>query len=1219
MNPLVQLDSYLRRLERNLRLLSITRGAAILCTAALLVTVLLVLAANQFSFSAPSVFWSRVLLFFVVAAALCAGLIVPLLRLNRKRAAHRAEARYPEFKQRLLTFTEKAKANADDPFLPLLAADAMTVAGERAQEPLVPRSWLVSFGSVAAIAITVLLWLGISGPGFLGYGTALLWGGVPRADRKPIYSIRVEPGTHRIRRRADQSVTASLNGFTASKVSVFAKYASSPKWEEAPMIVKGHSSDWEFLFAGVPEDVEYYVSAGGVKSNSYKFTVVDLPAVKKIKVTYHYPSFLGMKDETEDPGGDLRAVEGTEAQVELETDKPLAQASLVLDSGTKIDFAAGPTGRLVARVPIQKDDMYHVATPDAGEMVRLTENYFIEARRDEPPTVTILHPGKDAKVSPIEEVAVNVQGKDDFGLQGLDLHYSVNGGEEKSVSVLNGKGRKEADGSTTIFLEDYKLVPGDVVSMYASARDARTTSRSDIYFIEAQPFEKEYSQSQAGGGKGQGGEEEQKISEREKEVIAATWNQLKAREKTSSAENAKYLADVQAKLRDQAQSLATRMKARQLSENNPAFKSFTEDMEQAVAAMGPASDQLRGQQFKTALTPEQKALQYLLRAEATFRQIQVAFGKGGGGGGQGAGRDLENMFDLELDTEKNQYENGQQSAADKQQKKVDDALAKLKDLARRQQELAQQQAKQQTAQQRWQQEMLRREAEELKREMEQLSRGEKGEEQQQGQQGQQGQEGQQGQQGQKGQSRGQQAQGQQSQGQQGQAQQSRRGNPMSSGQQRQLQQALSRLTEATRDMSSSASAQSRAQQMGESAGKPGEPGQSGKQSEQAKGQADARKAAERLQEAQDMLSAMRQQQSGEQMSDLVREADRLAKQQEGFSDRLRKNFGGGQGSEPSKQQLSQQMSQEKQGMIDDLNRLEQQMQRAAREMAQTQPAASAKLREGLGRMQQEEVQSRMKWTADALKRGMGGYAVMREAPVNQALGQVADDLRKAQAALGKGNGGKPGQGDAQQQAVQQAEKLRQQIEQMAQAMQQGKGQQQARGKGQRGQQPGGDQPGQQGQQGEQVQGQQAQGQQAQGQQGQGQQGQGGQGSSQSGSQQRSESAGPGGGGGPAIGDSYNEAVRDFSRLQQASRDNPEISKQLQQLGNELRGMNPRQNQNNPELLQRLIGQVLSDAQQIELTLRRKTDLASTPHATTPQAVPPGYSGAVAEYFRRLSK
>ena len=435
---------------------------------------------------------------------------------------------------------------------------------------------------------------------------------------------------------------------------------------------------------------------------------------------------------------------------------------------------------------------------------------------------------------------------------------------------------------------------------------------------------------------------------------------------------------------------------------------------------------------------------------------------------------------------------------------------------------------------------------------------------------------------------------------------------MSGAQQRQLEQALGRLTEATRDMSSSASAQSRAQQQGEK-------GQPGAQAEQSKGQADARRAAERLQEAQQMLSAMRQQQSGDQMGNLVRDAERLAKQQEGFSDRLRKNFGGGQGSEPSKQQLGAQMSQEKQGMIDDLNRLEQQMQRAARDMAQTQPEASGKLREGLGRMQQDEVQSRMKWTAEALKRGMGGYAVMREAPVTQALSQVADDLRKAQAALGKGKEGKSGQGAAQ--AVAQAEKLRQQIEQMAQAFEQGKGQQgqqQARGQqGQHGQQQG--QPGQSGQQaGSQPGGQQPGGQQSGGQQSGEQAGsqQGGQGGQRS----QSESAGSQpGGGGPTIGDSYNEAMRDFGRLQQAARDNPEISKQLQALGNELRGLNPRANQNNPELLQRLIAQVLGDAQQIELTLRRKTDSASNPHVTTPQPVPPGYGNAVAEYFRRLSK
>ena len=71
---------------------------------------------------------------------------------------------------------------------------------------------------------------------------------------------------------------------------------------------------------------------------------------------------------------------------------------------------------------------------------------------------------------------------------------------------------------------------------------------------------------------------------------------------------------------------------------------------------------LLARKWRDAIPNEQKALQHLLRAEATFRQIQVAFGSRGGGGGGGAGRDLASLFDLELDTAKNQYET-QQSAS----------------------------------------------------------------------------------------------------------------------------------------------------------------------------------------------------------------------------------------------------------------------------------------------------------------------------------------------------------------------------------------------------------------------------------------------------------------------------------------------------------------------------------------------------------------------------
>ena len=99
-------------------------------------------------------------------------------------------------------------------------------------------------------------------------------------------------------------------------------------------------------------------------------------------------------------------------------------------------------------------------------------------------------------------------------------------------------------GQTVIALEDFKVQPGDVVSMYATASDARSTSKTDIFFIEAQPFERNYTQSQqegGGGGGGGGGDDQQQnqISQRQKEINTATWNQLKGQgARGSEAENA---------------------------------------------------------------------------------------------------------------------------------------------------------------------------------------------------------------------------------------------------------------------------------------------------------------------------------------------------------------------------------------------------------------------------------------------------------------------------------------------------------------------------------------------------------------------------------------------------------------------------------------------------------------------------------------------------------
>ncbi len=84
---------------------------------------------------------------------------------------------------------------------------------------------------------------------------------------------------------------------------------------------------------------------------------------------------------------------------------------------------------------MDKDGSYHLTTVDTQRATRITEDYFIEAAEPSAPQVDIVKPGGDYRASPIEEVSINAQAADDFGLRQFSLHYSVNGGPDQQINL----------------------------------------------------------------------------------------------------------------------------------------------------------------------------------------------------------------------------------------------------------------------------------------------------------------------------------------------------------------------------------------------------------------------------------------------------------------------------------------------------------------------------------------------------------------------------------------------------------------------------------------------------------------------------------------------------------------------------------------------------------------------------------------------------------------
>jgi hypothetical protein len=1239
-----ELHSYIVRLQQRLRLGTGLCGAAIVAGTALVVTVALVWLLNRFAFPAHGVAGARIALICALATAVAFGFALPLKRLTRAWAVRRAEAANPDLEERLTTFEERA-GKEDDLFLELLAADTLARTEENAPSELVPNQRLFALGGAGLACLAVLVWMIAARPGYMGYGAALLWTG-PRKDVAPLYAITVRPGNLMVRRNSDQLITARVTGLAPDRVQLFAHFQSAAGWEPVAMqVVDGGSATYQFVLAGLPENVEYYVVAGPLLSPHYKLRVVDLPSVKQISVTYHYPAWTRLKTAIEEHSGDLRAIEGTAAEVEIQMDRPMKDGQLTLDTGHAISLTGGKDNVYRGTIHMEKDGAYHLAAMDEGQPVRLSEDYFIATDKAQAPQVSIDRPAGDYRASPIEEVTVGVNAADQFGLRNMDLHYSVNAGPDHDVNLLKKDGAKSADGKYLLPLENFKLVPGDLVSIYATARDGHSTGRTDISFIQVDPFEREFSQSQemgGGGGGGSGNGNQTEISRREKELIAATWKQ--ENDKTATAQDAaaqgQFLSSAQQKLRDQVMALSVRMQSRDISSANEEFTDFDKDMQTAAAAMAPSAEKLNGMQWKEAIPLEQKALQALLHAEATFRRIEVAFGQrgGGGSGGGNAGRDLASLFDLELDTQKNQYETARTaSPAEQQRKDVDDALAKLDALAKRQEDLANQKNNpQQNFQERWQQEMLRREAEQLQRQMEQLARN--------------------GQQGTNGSASGQQSEQQSSSaesGSQGQSD-SQPSRPQNGGQtggasseqtaEQRIQEALSRLQQATGAM---------------------ERGGTPEQNAEA-----ARQAAERLREASNLLAGSQHQLATGAVESMAREADRLTQEERSQAERINKLANGQSDSSSVNGNVNatdldslmariherDQLAQERQELSDDLSKLEKNLRDAARMMAPNEPGVAGKLRDALTEMDEADLDNHVQRTADWLRSGINPNSNGTEGEIAQGLQKLSRRLEDAQQAMGQERPGQPGaaKGDTTE-ALDQVERLRSWIESM-QRSQGGNGQRSENGQNQgeengtqetqqsgSGNQSGGfgSQLARNGRQGEQGGALSRFGEDRGGPRGgirrngdvggpvdNTRYGRGADGTVWGNINTGNNKYGPARQGQAAPTDAsgnsvdtkhgFQQSMSDLNQLRQMVQGDPQTAKDVAELTRLMRNLDPRRFPGNPAEVERMHQELLSTVGRLELQLQRD-GISSDARTGNPYAVPAGYKDAVAEYYKQLSK
>ncbi len=702
-----QLRRIVARVRRRWRARQVLQGLSYLALTAVAVVWVSGVGLERARFAPSAIVGLRVLGVVALGFVAVRWVLLPLLkRVSQERVALYMEEHDPALGEALLT---AVAAPGDDGFdegslqagLVQQAARKARAAGEGRN---IERSGFKRSAGLLAIAAAAAVATLLLGPNYLRHGaSALFFPTVSATDANP-YRISVQPGDATVSRGSDQVVEATLLGFSGADVTLFRRAEGGETFEPLAMIPTD-STSFEALLFELGSATEYFVESTGVRSPTFRIEVADLPFVDRLKLVYHFPAYTGLPAQTIEDGGDIAVLRGTRIEVRAVPTLPTPAGAVVFADSTRAELSLGEEGVLEGSFEVTQPGAYGIEfITDQGLAVVGSPNYAIDVLEDQPPSISIKKPGRDSSASAIEEVYIEVEGRDDYGVASIELVYSVNGGEENTERIFaTRRAVREASAGHTFFLEDFELEPGDFVAYYARARDndsvnGRKTVSSDMYFLQIRSFEKEFVQAEQMGGGGQGGgpEMESGLPEQQRQIISGTFNVNRDRERYTAdefAENVVTVSLAQGRLIEQVDRLVEQMKQRGISQANPAFNIILEELPKAVAQMRVALDSLNAQKPRASLPPEQRALQHLLRAEEAYQTVQVSQGQqsSGGGAGSAAAEDLADLFQLELDQMKNQYETVQRQSDQQTEAAVDETLERLKELARRQEQAAERQ------------------------------------------------------------------------------------------------------------------------------------------------------------------------------------------------------------------------------------------------------------------------------------------------------------------------------------------------------------------------------------------------------------------------------------------------------------------------------------------------------------------------------------------------
>ncbi|MGY8717746.1 MAG: hypothetical protein ACKVI3_08200, partial [Verrucomicrobiia bacterium] len=392
----------------------------------------------------------------------------------------------------------------------------------------------------------------------------------------------------------------------------------------------------------------------------------------------------------------VSAVAGAGLDYEFLVNRSLASARLVTLDGETIELEARndeSTTFGIAYTLVESQRFKLELTDHDGRTDPDPADIRIAVQANERPDLAVQFPRSDQRVSPLEELNIQVKVTDDFGLLDYGIAYAIGGNEPIYISTADESSSDlESNFTYLLALESHAVEVDELITWFGWADDfgpdgESRRSTSDLFFAEVRSLDEIFREGQGGDGPPGGGGENGPagdLLEIQRQISVAIWNLQKSGEPSATFEpDVSTLEISQTQAREQIDEVKARLQeARQQSAADDAASA----MDDTIEHLADARDEIDLEPLKSAWSSAQLAFRALLKLQP--REVNVTQGNPGSSG-SGGGRSQSQLNQLRFRQDQDNYasQSEAEAPATPEEREQLNVLARLKELARRQDDL----------------------------------------------------------------------------------------------------------------------------------------------------------------------------------------------------------------------------------------------------------------------------------------------------------------------------------------------------------------------------------------------------------------------------------------------------------------------------------------------------------------------------------------------------